>query len=155
MMRMRSNRLLLALLGAMLLAPAVHAQSVTVADPWARATLPGQTVAGVYMTLLSATPARIVGVSSPAARAAEVHHMSHEGGTMRMRKVETLALPAGKSVVLAPGGYHIMLVDVREPLQAGARVKLTLTVEQDGKRHVVPVEAHVRPLLEEDEHTHH
>jgi copper(I)-binding protein len=155
MTRMRSNRLLLALLAGMLIARAVHAESVTVADPWARAMLPGQRVAGVYMTLRSATSARIVGVSSPAARAAEVHHMSHEGGTMKMRKVETLALPAGKAVVLAPGGYHIMLLDVREPLQAGTRVKLTLTVEQDGKRHSVPVEAQVRSLLEQDEHKHH
>ena len=74
---------------------------VEVFDAWARATMPGQKVAGVYMQLRSDVQARLVGVRSDAARTAEVHQMSHEGGVMRMRRLESLDLPAGKTVTRA------------------------------------------------------
>jgi copper(I)-binding protein len=131
------------------------AAGVAVSDAWARATLPGQRVAGVYMRLESDVPARLAGVSSPAANRAEVHQMRHENGVMKMRKVESLDLPAGRAVKLEPGGYHVMLFDIRRPLEAGTRLQLTLIVEHAGKRSEVPISAQVRPVLEADEHDPH
>ena len=128
---------------------------VQVSGAWARATLPGQTVGGVYMQLRSDAPARLVAVKSPAARAAEVHQMSNDGGVMRMRRVDSLDLPAGKTVVFEPGGYHVMLLDIVRPLKAGQRVALTLVIEEGGKRFDLAVEAQIRSPLDEDPHAHH
>ena len=121
------------------------ADAIRVLDPWARATVPGQKVGGVYMQIVSPRDARLVGVSSPAAGTAEVHSMTMDGGTMRMRAVEALDLPAGTPVKLAPGGYHVMLFDLRKPLVAGETVPLTLVIEETGKRaHKITVSAIVR-----------
>ena len=110
------------------------ADAIRVLDPWARATVPGQKVGGVYMEIVSPRDARLVGVASPAAGTAEVHSMTMDGGTMRMRAVEALDLPAGTPVRLAPGGYHVMLFDLKKPLVAGQKVPLTLVIEENGKR---------------------
>lgn len=129
---------------------------VQVSDAWAWATLPGQTVGAVYMQVRSNAPARLVAVRSPAARAAEVHQMNNDGGVMRMRRVDSLDLPAGKTVVFEPGGYHVMLTDVVRPLKAGQRVALTLVIEEKGgKRFNLAVEAQIRSPLDDDPHAHH
>ena len=129
--------------------------AVEVSEAWARSTMPGQKVAGVYMRLKADRPARLIGVRSRAARTAEVHEMSHAGGVMRMRKVEALDLPANQAVKLEPGGYHVMLFDIAKPLKPGERVSLTLIFEQAGKRIEVPVHAQVRALLEDSGHEQH
>jgi hypothetical protein len=131
-----------------LVAGAAHA-AVEVSEAWARATMPGQKVAGVYMQLKADRPARLIGVRCSAAKTAEVHQMSHAGGVMKMRKVEALDLPANRAVKLEPGGFHVMLFDIGKPLKPGERVPLTLIVEQAGKRVEVPVNAEVRPLLDD------
>lgn len=119
--------------------------SIRVSDAWARATVAGQTVGGVYMQIISPRAARLVGVTSPLAAAAEVHSMTMDGGTMRMRPVGALDLPAATRVELAPGGYHIMLFGLKKPLLAGQKVPLTLLIEETGKRmHKIAVKAIVR-----------
>jgi copper(I)-binding protein len=129
---------------------------VEVSGAWARATMPGQKVAGVYMQLRGDVQARLIGVKSTAAKAAEIHRMSNEGGVMRMRRVDSLELPAGKVVALEPGGYHVMLLDINRPLKAGEHVDVILVIEEGGKRVELPVQAQVRPVLEEeDPHAHH
>jgi periplasmic copper chaperone A len=128
-----------------LAAGAARAEGLEVTGAWARATLPGQKVAGVYMELRSDRAAKLVGVQSPAAGSAEVHEMRHQDGVMRMRNVEALELPAGQTVKLAPGGLHVMLFDIRQPLKPGDKVQLTLKVERGGKRAEVPVVAVVKP----------
>jgi len=126
-------------------AAAPAADAIRVIDPWARATVPGQKVGGVYMEIVSPRDARLTGVASPLAGAAEVHSMTMDGGTMRMRAVEALDLPAGRPVKLTPGGYHVMLFDLKKPLVAGAKVPLTLVIEDAGKRaHKIAVTAIVR-----------
>ena len=110
------------------------ADAIRVIDPWARATVPGQKVGGVYMEIVSPRDARLIGVSSPVAAVAEVHSMTIDGGTMRMRAVKALDLPAGRPVKLAPGGYHVMLFDLKKPLVTGEKVLLTLLIEEAGKR---------------------
>lgn len=120
---------------------------VQVAEPWARATVAGQQASGAFMTLTSPRDARLVAVKSPSAGVVEVHEMALENNVMRMRAIPSLALPAGKAVVLRPGGYHVMLMDLKAPLQVGDHVSLTLTFEgADGKREDVEVHATVRPL---------
>lgn len=117
---------------------------VTVSSAWVRATVPGQSVAGGYFRITSTVPAQLVAASSPAAKAVEVHEMSMVDNVMKMRQVEKLELPAGKTVELKPGGYHLMLIDVAKPLAKGASVPLKLTVEdKGGKRHTVDVKAAV------------
>jgi copper(I)-binding protein len=136
----------LLLIAATMFPPAAPAADpIRVIDPWARATLPGQRVGGVYMEIISPRDARLAGVSSPMAGTAEVHSMTMDGGTMRMRAVDTLDLPAGKPVKLAPGGYHVMLFDLKRPLVAGQKVPITLLIEETGKRvHKITVKAIVR-----------
>jgi copper(I)-binding protein len=128
-----------------LAASAVQAEDIEVTGAWARATLPNQKVAGVFMDIRSGDGAKLVGVQSPAAQSAEVHEMRNEDMVMRMRKVEALELPAGKVVKLAPGGYHVMLFELRQPLAPGDKVKLTLKVDRGGKREDVEVLAVVKP----------
>jgi periplasmic copper chaperone A len=119
--------------------------AVTVNEAWVRATVPGQSVAAGYMKLRSGEPATLVGIRTPLAPEAEVHEMSMQGGVMKMRPVNRLALPAGRVVELKPGGYHLMLMNVTKPLKAGDKVPLTLIIErQDKSREDVEVEAEVR-----------
>ncbi len=104
-----------------------QAAAIRAEQAWARATAPQQKVGGAYVTLMSPAGDRLVGVSSPIAGRAEVHEMRMDGNVMRMREVEGgLALPAGKVVALAPGGYHIMLMDLKQPLVAGQVIPMHL-----------------------------
>lgn len=132
-----------ALLGA---APAVRAQ-VAVDAPWVRATVAQQPATGAFMRLTAARDARLVGARSPAAAQVEIHEMAMQGQTMRMRQIAALALPAGRAVALAPGGYHLMLIGLKQPLRVGETVALTLIVEDAaGQRSEQRVQAEVRPL---------
>ena len=137
---------MLLLAAALTTAAAAHAQ-VTVNDAWVRATVPQQRATGAFMQLQSAAPARLVSISSPAAGMAEIHEMSMQDNTMKMRAVSGVDLPAGKTVEFKPGGYHVMLMDLKQPVSAGATVPLTLVVEgADGKRTSIEVAAPVRAL---------
>ena len=121
------------------------ASGITVAHPWARATPGGAKVGGAYLEIKAAagTSDRLVAVKSPAAGAAELHNHIMEKGIARMRRVDAIAVPAGKSVVLKPGGYHLMLTDLKAPLKEGDLLKLTLVFEKAGE---IEVEATVEPL---------
>jgi copper(I)-binding protein len=120
---------------------------VSVSDPWIRATVPQQKTAGAFMQLRSVKPARLVEVKSPVAGRVELHQMAMEGQTMRMRAVESIDLPAGQTVNLASGGYHVMLFDLKRQLKDGEQVPLTLTVvDAGGKRENVTLSVPVRPL---------
>ncbi len=129
------------------------ADAIRVIDPWARATVPGQKVGAVYLEIVSPRDARLTGVASPVAGTAEVHSMTMDGGTMKMRAVKALDLPAGRPVKLAPGGYHVMLFDLKKPLVAGAKVPLTLVIEDAGKRtYKIAVTAIVRSGDQDGQH---
>ena len=120
-------------------------KGVTVAHPWARATPGGAKVGGAYLEIKAAegTGDRLIAARSPAAGAAELHNHIMEKGIARMRRVDAIAVPAGKSVVLKPGGYHLMLGDLKAPLKEGDLLKLTLVFEKAGE---IEVEATVEPL---------
>lgn len=93
---------------------------------WVRSMVAGQQSTGGYMTLTASEPMQLLGISTPAADTAEVHQMKMEGDIMRMRAVPQLDLPAGQAVELKPGGYHIMLMELKQPLTSGMTVPLTL-----------------------------
>lgn len=136
------HKLLTTLLASLAFAGAVHAQSVTVTAPWVRATAAQQKATGAFMQLKSAADARLIEVRCVAAGVVEVHEMAMEGDMMKMRAVTGLDLPAGKLVELKPGGYHVMLMDLKQPIKAGDAVPLTLVVEtRDKKRETIEVSA--------------
>jgi len=143
---MRSFARLLVPIAAAAAATAAQAQ-VTVSGAWVRGTVQGQTATGAYMQLRSADGATVVGADSPAAGIVEIHEMRMEGNTMRMRGVEQLELPAGQAVELKPGGYHVMLMDLKAPLKKGDTVPIKLKVRsKSGQTQDVEVKAEVRDV---------
>ena len=122
-----------------------HAQT-TVAEPWVRSTVAGQKATGAFLQITSATGGKLVSASSPVADVVEIHEMTMEGNVMKMRALpKGLDLPAGKAVALKPGGLHVMLMDLKQPLKAGDMVPLTLVVEgAANKRETIEVKATVR-----------
>jgi len=132
---------------ALALAPLAALAQVSVKDAWVRGTVAGQSATGAFMQLASTADTSLVGVTSPVAKVVEIHSMVQEGGVMKMRAVSALALPAGKPVELSPGGYHVMLMDLAQPLKDGDKVPLTLTfADKSGKKTTQDVTATVRPL---------
>ena len=103
--------------------------------PWARATAPGAAIGGGYLVIRNKGSAgdRLVGVSSPASARVEIHEMAMEKDVMRMREVKGVDVPAKKSVEFKPGGYHLMLVELKAPLKPGDKVPLTLRFEKAGE----------------------
>ncbi len=140
------KRLLTASILYLSLAGAAFAQ-VTVSDPWVRATVASQKASGAFMTLTAPRDTRLVAASSPVAGVVEIHEMAMRDNVMRMRAIDALPLPAGKAVKLEPGGYHVMLMQLKGPLNAGDTVALELVFEgTDKARETVQVQAPVRAL---------
>lgn len=137
---------LLPLAAALGLASTAALAQVSVSDPWVRGTVESQMATGAFMRLTAATDARLLGARSPVAGIVELHEMALENNVMRMREISRLDLPAGRTVELRPGGYHVMLLDLKRTLKPGEEVPITLDIEQGGKRTTVQVKAIVRPL---------
>ncbi|HWL82592.1 MAG TPA: copper chaperone PCu(A)C [Roseomonas sp.] len=135
---MFSRRLLLGTIAGLGLATAALAHSYTAGDiaighPWSRAAPAGVTGAG-FMTLRNtgSTPDRLVSAHAEIARTVEMHTNVQDGAVMRMRPVEAIEVAPGQEVKLAPGGLHLMLIGLKQPLNKGARVPLTLVFERAG-----------------------
>lgn len=136
----------LALASGILLAAPSWAD-VKVDGPWVRGTTASQKTTGAFMTLISSGDAALVAAASPAAGVVEIHEMRMDGSAMRMRQVDELALPAGKRVELNPGGYHIMMMDLRQQMRAGTKVPLLLKIRnRDGTLSEIAVTAEVTSL---------
>jgi len=131
---------------------------VEVSVAWARATPPGAPVAGGFLTVRNRGTAdeRLLAVESGSAQRVEIHEVRHEDGMARMRQVEDgLPVPAGQTVVLEPGGYHLMFIQPVKAFEAGDRIAATLVFEKAGR---LPVQFEVRPLAAmapEADHHHH
>ncbi|MFM9971343.1 MAG: copper chaperone PCu(A)C [Burkholderiales bacterium] len=120
---------------------------VQVHDPWVRATVATQKSSGAYMHLASKDDARLVSVSSTVAGVVEIHEMALVDNVMRMRAVPGIDIRAGKGAELKPGGYHLMLLELKRQLKEGESIPLTLVIEgRDKKRTTIAVNAEVRPL---------
>ena len=121
------------IIAAALLAGTAYAQTVDVKDAWVRTSVPGQKATGAFMKLTAKDGAKLVAASSPVAGVTEVHEMKMEGDIMKMKAVAGgLDLPAGKTVELKPGGYHVMLMDLKAALPKDSTIPLTL-VFKDAK----------------------
>jgi periplasmic copper chaperone A len=129
---MKTTTLLSATLLAATLSISAFAQTVEVKDAWARATVQGQMATGAFMKLTSKEGSRLVSASSPVAGVTEVHEMKMDNNVMKMNAIPGLDLPAGKAVELKPGGYHVMLMDLKMPLKKDTTIPLTL-VFKDAK----------------------
>ena len=144
-MRSFSTTLVLAL--SLVAGTAAAQAQIQVTDPWVRATVAQQKSTGAFMTITSPTDARLVEARSSLTPSVEVHEMAMEKDVLKMRQVTSVPLPAGKPVALTPGGFHMMLLDLKQQVKVGDTVPLTLVVEgADGKRQSVEVQATVRPL---------
>ena len=119
---------------------------VEIDDPWARATAPGQANGAGYMEIDNdaKTPDRLLSVSSDAAERVELHTVQTENGVARMRHLpDGVPVPAGGEVKLAPGGYHVMFMKLKQPFVEGAEVPVTLKFENAGE---VAVKLKVKPI---------
>ena len=114
--------------GGAAFAQATHA-NVDIKNAWVRSTVPGQMGTGAFMQITAKAGMQLVGVSSPVAGVGEVHEMKMEGDIMKMRAVPALDLPAGKTIELKPGGYHVMLLDLKQPLLKDSKIPLILTLK--------------------------
>jgi periplasmic copper chaperone A len=134
-------------LAALTTACAVHAQT-TVKDPWIRATVAQQMGTGMFAQITSLQGGTLVSASSPVASMVEIHEMAMQGDVMTMRELgKGLPLPAGKTVALKAGGYHLMMMGLKKQLKSGELVPVTLVIEgPDKKRETVEVKALVRSL---------
>ena len=128
----------LAFAGVFAVANVLLAQTnqLEVSNAWARATPAKAENGAAYVTILSPTPDRLLSASSPAAKKAELHTMEMAGMVMKMRPLAGLDIPAGQPVALKPGGEHIMLIGLQQPLREGQSFTLTLNFEKAGARTV-------------------
>jgi copper(I)-binding protein len=122
-----------------------QSSAIQIDKPWARATPGGATTGAAYMTIdnKSNIADRLIGASSNVAKTLQIHEMKVVNGIMKMREIAGgLAVPAGGSVTLKPGGYHVMLIGLNKPLKQGDKFPLTLVFEKAGKVSIeIPVEA--------------
>jgi len=142
------NHIKRAALGLSLLGLAFQVSAQTrVDDAWVRATVPNQPATGAFMRLNSPTDTRLVAAQTPAAAVTEIHEMRMDNDVMRMRQVQAVELPAGETVELKPGGYHLMMMQLKDTVTAGTQVPLTLTFEDaQGQRDTVEIQVPVRAL---------
>ncbi|APE30113.1 hypothetical protein BOX17_03590 [Halomonas aestuarii] len=140
---MRLASLPLTLLSLSLFSAAAEAQSITVDDPQVRAVPPGSTTTAAFMSLTNPgeTDLALVGGASPLAGTLELHNHVMVEGVMQMRRVDEIPIPAGETVHLAPGGWHLMMFDLAATPAEGENVELTLTLD-NGER--LTLEAPVR-----------
>lgn len=121
-------------LAAPAFAHSIELGSLSLTDLWTRATPPGAPTAGGYLTITNSgsEPDRLIAVSSPVSGKSELHIMETKDGVMTMHPVDGIEIPAGGSVALAPGGFHLMFITLSEPLKEGAKMPVTLTFEKAG-----------------------
>lgn len=123
------------------------AQNMQVKDAWVRGTVPAQKVTGAFMEISGTQAARLVSADSPLAAAVELHTMSMKDGVMKMTQLEGIDVPAGRSVRLAPGGFHMMLMGLKQQMKPGEQVPLKLTFElADKKRESLELMVEVRDI---------
>lgn len=137
---------------------------VAIEDAWVRPTGPGQDVGAAYMTLVSPQNVNLVHVESDVTKGVEIHSMTMQNGVMKMRMLEKLPLTANKPYKLAPGGFHLMLFDLKQPLAEGQQVEFELTFKSgntDSKQNLfkqkikVPVKIPTSDEGDQHGHAHH
>ena len=142
---MKPSSLLLLALFSLIICNAYAADKLAVSDAWVRATAPGQQVGAAYMTLKSNADITLTKVQSDITGSVEIHEMAMKNGVMKMRMKDSLPLPAGKPFKLEPGGFHLMLFDLKKPLKPGEQVAFTLEFEdRNGKIETQKISAPIK-----------
>jgi len=127
--------------------------SINVHQAWARATAPGQDVGAAYMMIVSKKDTSLVSVGTDVAEHVQIHSMTMDNGVMKMRELESLAIPAGKMINLSPGGMHLMLMGLKKALKAGEQLTLTLQFKDNsGTLSRVTVKAPIQAGTSEPDH---
>ena len=128
---MRRLPSLLLLLGLLAAPVSSHAQDLVIEDAWARASIGAAQTGAIFMTLRNPAgqPQKVIAAKSRIAQRAELHEHQMDGSVMRMREVDALEVPPGGSLMLQPGGYHIMLFGLKQPLREGGSFGFTLILE--------------------------
>jgi len=130
------------------------ADSVSIENAWVRPTSPGQDVGAAYMTFNSKQDVMLIRASSDATKSVEIHSMSMQNGVMKMRMLDNLAIKAGKPYKLEPGGFHLMLFDLKRPLTAGEHVNFELTFRSGNTEFKQLVKAPIKTPADTDDHDH-
>ena len=117
---------------------------LSVQHPWVRATVAGQKATGAFMELRASEPLELVGARSPITHVVQVHEMAVDHGVMKMRHLPVLPLPAGQTVSLRPGSYHIMFMGLKRQLRQGERFPVTLRFQRAGN---VTVQVSVQSVM--------
>jgi len=134
-------------------------ETVSIENTWVRATAPGQDVGAAYMTFASKQDVTLIRIESDATKSVEIHSMSMQNGVMKMRMLETLPIKAGKPYKLEPGGFHLMLFDLKKPLAAGQHVNFELTFKSGNTEFKQQVKAPIKTTDSaesgSDDHSHH
>jgi copper(I)-binding protein len=131
------------------------AQSVEVKDAWVRGTVPAQKATGAFMEITGRSAVRLLSAESPVAASVEIHNMTMQNGVMKMFQVDGIDVPSGKTVKLATGGYHVMLMGLKQQMKAGERVPLKLTFERaDKTRESLELSVEVRDIAGDRKHAH-
>jgi copper(I)-binding protein len=127
------------------LAEEYKANTLRISNAFVRATPPGAKVAGAFMSIENQGKEadRLVSASSPVAGLVEIHEMAMDGGMMKMRAIKGVDLKPGATVELRPGGYHVMLEDLKQPLKQGDQIPVLLTFEKAG---TVEIKVKVEPM---------
>lgn len=136
-------------------APSQVQDGIAVQNAWVRPTVGEQDATGAYLTITSQDALTLVGVATPAAEIAEVHEMKMDGDIMRMRMAERIEIKPGEALELKPGGYHLMLMALNAPIEAGQEIELSLQFEKaDGSKIEMPVKAVAGQNAAGDHHSH-
>lgn len=129
-----------------------------VTNAWVKSTAPGQPVAAAYMTLKASNDIKVIGASSSLAGSVEIHEMSMTNNVMKMRKLKDLALQSGKLVSLSPGGYHLMLQDIKHQIKSGELVPMALLIQdENGNNYKLSFEVEAKDAAptDNDHNAHH
>ena len=154
---LRLSRFFLSLTLVISSTAAIAKDSVSIENAWIRPTSPGQDVGAAYMTFNSKQDVTLISASSDATTSVEIHSMSMQNGVMKMRMLESLALKAGKPYKLEPGGFHLMLFDLKNPLTAGGYVNFELTFRSGDTEFKQQIKAPIKAPadIEDHDHNHH
>ena len=153
----RASTVLMSFLLALAINGQVHAQipdakSIVIDHPWARATPAGAKTGAAYMTLINNGDSgdRLLAAKTPVADSVQFHSVSEENGVSRMREMRAVEVPPGGKVTFSPGGMHIMVVGLKQPLKEGQTFPLSLTFEKAGKVDVTVTTAKVGAMQHGD-----
>jgi len=148
------SRFFLSLILIISSATASAANSVSIENAWVRPTVAGQDVGAAYMTLSSKQDVTLIRVASDATSSVEIHSMTMQNGVMKMRMLENLSIKAGKPYKLEPGGFHLMLFDLKKPLTAGQHVNFELTFRRGNTEFKQLIKAPIKTPADTEDHDH-